>query len=119
MAPRPPPQALDGEDADASDALGSQRFREGAGFWGAVRTIPARVTSLKVKERGAVATADPSHLGPPLTSSRARAAPRHRGILAAKAAAPAGELRSSAATARNSATLSCSGMAGAGRGRRG
>lgn len=51
LAPRPQPQAPDGEDADVRDALGSQRFREGAGFWGAVRTITARVTPVKVKER--------------------------------------------------------------------
>lgn len=53
-----------------------------------------------------------------LTSSRVSAAARHRGIFSTKAAAPAGERRSSVATARNSATLSCSGMASAGRGRR-
>lgn len=51
MVPRPPPQALDGEDPDVRDALGSQRFREGAGFWGEVRTVTARVTPVKVKER--------------------------------------------------------------------
>lgn len=45
----------------------------------------------------------------PLTSSRAPTAPRHFCILEAKAVA-AGELRSSPVTARNSATLICSGM---------
>lgn len=45
----------------------------------------------------------------PLTSSRAPTAPRHFCILEAKAAA-AGELRSSPVTAKNSATLSCSGI---------
>lgn len=45
----------------------------------------------------------------PLTSSRAPTAPRHFCSLDAKAAA-AGELRSSPVTAKNSATLSCSGM---------
>lgn len=48
------------------------------------------------------------HAPASLTSSRAPTAPRHFCILEAKAAA--GEPRSSLATAKKSATLSCSGM---------